>query len=121
MFRIVIEQSASFPGKCMLSSAFFLLTRSLAFLAASLASAARRHFSIIFFPTDGFSSRNSAKFSSTIVSTADFTSPLPSFVFVCPSNCGSATLTEITAVNPSLKSSPDKFIFPSFIRLFLYA
>ena len=30
---------------------------------------------------------------------------LPSFVFVWPSNCGSCSLTETTAVNPSMKSS----------------
>ena len=34
------------------------------------------------------------------------TSLLPSLVFVCPSNCGSGTRSEITAVSPSRKSSP---------------
>ena len=40
------------------------------------------------------------------VLTAPSTSELPSFVFVCPSNCGSCTLTESTAVSPSRTSSP---------------
>jgi len=83
--------------------------------------AAREHFSIIFLPIDGFSSRKSVSFSPTNISTADLVSLLPSFVFVCPSNWGSATLTERTAVSPSLKSSPVRFIFPSLISLFLYA
>ena len=51
-------------------------------------------------------------------------SPLPSFVLVCPSNCGSATFTLKIAVNPSLKSSPVKVIFSfffAFIRLFFDA
>ena len=42
-------------------------------------------------------------------STADTwpaTSLLPSFVFVCPSNCGSRSFTLITAVSPSRTSSP---------------
>ena len=51
------------------------------------------------------------------------TSELPSFVFVCPSNCGSGCLIEIIAVKPSRTSSPDKFwisffnhtVFPSIV------
>ena len=35
-----------------------------------------------------------------------WTSPLPSLVLVCPSNCGSCTFTLITAVRPSRTSSP---------------
>ena len=35
-------------------------------------------------------------------------SEFPNLVLVCPSNCGSGTLTEITAVSPSLTSSPLK-------------
>ena len=37
-----------------------------------------------------------------------FTSLLPSLVLVCPSNWGSITLTEMTAVSPSLRSSPER-------------
>ncbi len=36
-------------------------------------------------------------------------SALPSFAFVCPSNCGSVSLTLITAVRPSRTSSPERF------------
>ncbi len=36
-------------------------------------------------------------------------SVLPSFVFVWPSNCGSPSLTEMTAVSPSRMSSPVRF------------
>ncbi len=43
------EQSASLPGSEVLSKAFFLLVRSLAFLAASLALEALIHFSMIIF------------------------------------------------------------------------
>ena len=38
--------------------------------------------------------------------TKDFASVLPSFVFVCPSNCGSASFTEMIAIRPSRTSSP---------------
>ena len=59
------------------------------------------------FASLGFSSRKFSSISETDCETADVTSLLPSLVFVCPSNCGSATFTEIIAVSPSLKSSPD--------------
>ena len=51
-------------------------------------------------------------------------SPFPSLVFVCPSNCGSATFILTIAVNPSRKSSPDRVNFSFFfdlIKLFLEA
>ena len=50
-------QSASLPGRALLSRALFLLARSLAFLAASLALEASRAFEKIAFATDGFSSK----------------------------------------------------------------
>ena len=53
----LLEQSASFPGKLILSSADFLLVRSLAFLAAALALCAVIAFSLIIFATAGFCSR----------------------------------------------------------------
>gem|GEM_PF-3593137 len=53
----------------------------------------------------GFSSKNSYNFSQTILSTIHLTSLLPSFDFVCHSNCGSGTFTLITAVIHSTTSS----------------
>jgi len=62
----------------------------------------------------GFSSRNSASF----VLTTDATNPsmpgLPSLVFVWPSNCGSESLADTTAVRPSRMSSPVRFSSFSF-------
>jgi hypothetical protein len=49
-----MEQSASLPGKPEISNPVFFRESSLAFLAASLASAALKHFSIIFFAIEGF-------------------------------------------------------------------
>ena len=46
-------------------------------------------FSITFFVMAGFSSKYSVSPSVTMESTMPRTSELPSFVFVCPSNCGS--------------------------------
>ena len=50
--------------------------------------------------------------------TNDFTSVLPSFVFVWPSNCGSLTFTETIAASPSRMSSPESagsFSLSSFL------
>ena len=41
---------------------------------------------------------------------------LPSFVFVWPSNCGSCSLTEMTAARPSRTSSPSRLSSFSFSR-----
>jgi hypothetical protein len=46
--------------------------------------------------TAGFSSRNCPSLSLTIASTMPLTSVLPSFVLVCPSNCGCGILTLMT-------------------------
>ena len=110
----LLLQSANFPGKVVDSNADFLLTSSLAFLAASLALEALIHFSSIAFATDGFSSKNVDNASFTKVDTIPATLLFPSFVFVCPSNCGSLTFTETTAVIPSLISSPCKLLSFSF-------
>ena len=59
-------QSANFPGNVVDSNEFFLLTNSLAFLAASLALDALIHFSNIAFATEGFSSKKGANTSTTI-------------------------------------------------------
>ena len=85
----LFEQSASFPGRVVDPNPDFFLTSSLAFLAAILALAASAAFSIILFPTLGFCSKKACIPSYTTLSTKPFTSPLPSLVFVCPSNCGS--------------------------------
>ena len=53
------EQSASLPGKAPPSIAFFLITKSLAFLAASLALAAVEAFSSIVLASFGLSSKYS--------------------------------------------------------------
>jgi hypothetical protein len=71
--------------------------------------------------TAGFSSRKAPSLSLTIVSTIPFTSVLPSFVFVCPSNCGRGIFTLTTAVSPSRMSSPLMLSFRSFVRLFFVA
>ena len=49
------------------------------------------------------------------------TSVLPSFVFVCPSNCGCGILTLMMATSPSRMSSPLTLSFRSFARLFAVA
>ena len=56
----------------------------------------------------GFSSRNSPRPVLTIDSTKPAMPGLPSLVLVWPSNCGSRSLTEITAVSPSRTSSPER-------------
>ena len=99
------EQSASLPGSAEMSNTFFLLTSSLAFFAASLALAAFSAFCIIVLAILGFCSKKSVKDSDIIESHIPLISPFPSFVFVCPSNCGSGTLIDRIAVNPSLTSS----------------
>jgi len=50
--------------------------------------------------------RNKFKYSYTERSTILRSSLFPSFVLVCPSNCGSGKFTLIIAVNPSLTSFP---------------
>ena len=111
------EQSASFPGRELLSRAVLRRVNSRAWRAASLARAAFVHFSIINFAMEGFSSRYPYNFSFTRDSTAPLTSELPNFVLVCPSNCGSATFTETIAVRPSLTSSPDSENFSVFLMI----
>ncbi len=114
-------QSASFPGRPAESSAPFRLASSFALRAASLALAASRAFSTIFLATDGVSSKKVVSFSYTRESTIPFTSLFPSRCFVCPSNWGSGTLTEITAVSPSRRSSPERFSFTPLSRFPFWA
>ena len=101
-------QSASLPGSDMPSSAPLRMTRSRALRAASRARAAVRHFSMIRRPSAGFSSRYWPRLSATAVWTWPLTSALPSLALVWPSNCGSVSLTLMTAVRPSRTSSPDR-------------
>ena len=54
----------------------------------------------------GVGSNQWASCSLQIFCTNDLTSVLPSLVLVWPSNCGSLTLTEMTAAKPSRMSSP---------------
>jgi hypothetical protein len=110
----VIWQSASFPGSDELSSALFRRVSSRALRAAWRARAAETALSMIRFASVGFSSRNSAKRWFTVCSTRPRTQGLPSFVFVCPSNCGSRSFTERTAASPSRTSSPSRLSSFSF-------
>ena len=115
------EQSASFPGSAILSSADFLRVRSLAFLAASLARWDITDFSTMILPTAGFCSRKISSCLLTTLSTAPLASLLPSFCLVWPSNCGSSILTLMIAVRPSRISSPLKFGSLSRRSLFFLA
>ena len=60
-----------------------------------------------------FSSSNSPNLFSTASLTTPLIAGVPSFVFVCPSNCGFSSLTDTTATKPSLQSS----LFKSSISL----
>jgi hypothetical protein len=112
------EQSASLPGSVEFSSADFLRVRSRALRAASRARAASTDLLTIRRASVGFSSRNSPSLRFTVSLTRPSTGGLPSFAFVWPSNCGSASLTETTAVRPSRTSSPERFGSFSFRRPF---
>ena len=105
-------QSASLPGRLPDASAPFRRTRSRALRAASRAVIACTAFRMIFLAVGGFSSRYCPSISFVTVSTKVPTSLFESFVFVCPSNCGSRTRTDSTAVIPSRRSSPDGGVSP---------
>ena len=109
------------PGRAIPSRAVFLLVRSRAFLAASLALWARMDFSRITLATAGFCSRKIISCSETTLSTAPLASLLPSFCLVCPSNWGSAILMLMIAVRPSRISSPFRLGSLSFKSLFFLA
>ena len=61
-------------------------------------------------PSVGFCSNHSPSRSLTTFCTNDFASVLPSLVLVCPSNCGSPSLTDTIAVRPSRTSSPVRLV-----------
>ena len=100
------EQSASLPGSVEFSSADLRRVRSRALRAAERAWAAWTALRIAARASCGFSSRNSARRALTIEWTNPCMPGLPSLVLVWPSNCGSWSLAEITAVRPSRTSSP---------------
>ena len=112
------EQSASLPGSVVFSSADLRRVRSRALRAAKRACAAETALRMIAIASCGFSSRNSPSFSHTTERTKPSMPGLPSLVFVWPSNCGSASFTEMTAVRPSRTSSPvrlSSFSLSSFL------
>ena len=104
------EQSANFPGRALISKAFFRRTKSFAFFAASLAMAAPIALDTIALAILGCSSKNFPSCSLTICSTIPLTSVFPNFPLVCPSNCGSGIFMLKTAIKPSLTSSPVRLI-----------
>src|SRR5207237_1226995 len=115
-FGSLTLQSASLPGSRPPSSPLFLRTNSRALRAASRARAALTALAMIVRATLGLLSKKSPRASLTTVFTIPSTSELPSLVLVCPSNCGSLTLTCSTAVRPSRMSSPVR-VNSSFVRV----
>ena len=105
------EQSANLPGNEFEPRTVFRWTISRALRAAWRACAAKITLATIWRASFGCSSNQDSNISDIADETAPETSPFPNFVFVWPSNWGSATFTEITAVNPSRKSSPAISIF----------
>ena len=78
----LIEQSASFPGSDMLSSADLRRVSSRALRAARRAREAAMLLAMICRVSVGFSSKNSASFALTDDSTSPAIAGLPSFVLV---------------------------------------
>src|SRR5881409_63760 len=111
----VTLQSASLPGSNPPSRPLRLRTSSRALRAASRARAALTAFAMMVRATLGLLSKNPPRASLTTLLTIPSTSELPSLVLVCPSNCGSFTLTCSTAVSPSRTSSPVS-VNSSFLR-----
>ena len=88
--------------------------RSRACRAAIRALAAAMPLATMRFASAGCSSIHVENCAFMVVSTSERIDALPSFVFVCPSNCGSRSLTEMMAVSPSRTSSPMRFSSFSF-------
>ena len=107
----------SSPASAALSSADLRRVSSRAFLAASRARFAVKHLLNISLAIAGFSSKNAFSSCASAPSTSGRISLFPSFVLVCPSNCGSVSFTLIIAVNPSRMSSPEKFASLSLMML----
>ena len=93
--RVFEVQSFSLSGMPAPSSSVLLRMTSRAFLAAMRACEAAIAFFAILLASVGFSSSQSASFSLVTRVTSDRIDVLPSFAFVCPSNCGSRRRTEM--------------------------
>ena len=101
-------QSRSLPGRPPLSSTR-LRVASRALRAAIRAAEAWIALRTISRPSLGWLSSQAPNSSVMARCTKPLTSELPSLVLVWPSNCGSPSLTEMTAVRPSRTSSPVRF------------
>ena len=107
-------QSANFPGRMVDVKRVFRRTISRAARAAIDACCASHAFSKMASRTSGLKSRSLVNSAERMASTAGRTSGFPSRPFVCPSNSGSVTDTEIMAVRPSRMNSPGRLGVPSF-------
>ena len=105
---------ASFPDKerSFVLRLFPFLASSLARLAASLAILLFKDLLMISVATVLFSSKKTRICSETMFSTATRACGVPSFPFVCPSNCKipSGIFRLMTAVKPSLTSQNHLFL-----------
>ncbi len=102
-----LVQSRSLPGSPPPASAPLRSRTQLPGLAGGFAGLGRQQpFCTMILAVLGFSSRYLARKSPTAELTMPSISLLPSLVLVWPSNCGSGTRSEMTAVRPSRKSSP---------------
>ena len=110
------EQSRSLPGMPPVSSGDFRRVASRALRAASRAIAAAWPFSTIALASFGWDSNQSVSWSVITLTMKVRAMVLPSLVLVWPSNCGSPSFTEITAVRPSRMSSPVRLASFSFSR-----
>ena len=102
-------QSRSLPGMPPDSSRPLRRVASRALRAAMRAAAAWIDLRMTSRASFGCESSQSPSCSLTTRCTNVLASVLPSFVFVWPSNCGSPSLMEMTAVSPSRMSSPVRF------------
>ena len=105
---LVDWQSLSLPGRPLRPSRpLRSRAASRALRAAMRAMAAAWPLRTMILPSVGFSSNHAPSLSFISCTTNERTGVLPSLVLVWPSNCGSASLTEMIAVRPSRMSSPD--------------
>ena len=104
-----VWQSLSLPGIEALSSGLLRRVASRALRALMRAVAASTPLRTMSLAWAGLLSNQWLSWSVITRCTKAFVSVLPSFVLVWPSNCGSPSLTEMTAVSPSRTSSPVRF------------
>ena len=102
-------QSRSLPGIEFDSSRPLRRVASRALRAAMRAAAAWIDLRMTSLASTGCASSHAPSWSLTTCCTNRLASVLPSLVLVWPSNCGSPSLTEMTAVRPSRMSSPVRF------------